>query len=58
MAQLKVANPSSYWLTRLCFQRVLAAVYLIAFIIAANQYIPLLGEHGLLPVRLFLRRLP
>ncbi len=55
MAQLNVANPSSYWLTRLCFQRALAAVYLIAFIIAANQYIPLLGEHGLLPVRLFLR---
>jgi len=45
---------SSYWLTRFCFQRALGAIYLIAFIIAANQYIPLLGEHGLLPVRLFL----
>ncbi|HTS17115.1 MAG TPA: lipase maturation factor family protein [Verrucomicrobiae bacterium] len=47
---------SSYWLTRYCFQRLLGAVYLIAFLIAANQYIPLLGEHGLLPVRLFLQR--
>ena len=56
MASLEAGKPSSYWLTRLCFQRALAAIYLIAFIIAANQYIPLLGEHGLLPVRLFLQR--
>ena len=41
-------------LTRFCFQRVLAFIYLIAFLIAANQFIPLLGEHGLLPVRLYL----
>jgi hypothetical protein len=47
---------SSYWLTRFCFQRSLGAIYLIAFLIAANQYIPLLGEHGLLPVKLFLPR--
>ena len=56
MTSLEAGKPSSYWLTRLCFQRALAAIYLIAFIIAANQYIPLLGEHGLLPVRLFLQR--
>ena len=47
---------SSYWLTRWWFQRALGAIYLIAFVIAANQYLPLLGEHGLLPVRLFLPR--
>jgi len=47
---------SSYWLTRFCFQRALGAIYLIAFLIAANQYIPLLGEHGLLPVKVFLPR--
>lgn len=56
MARVDGGKTSSYWLTRLCFQRALAAVYLIAFLIAANQYIPLLGEHGLLPVRLFLPR--
>ena len=49
-------NTSSYWLTRFCFQRALGAIYLIAFTIAANQYIPLLGEYGLLPIRLFLPR--
>ena len=43
-----------FWLTRFCFQRALGFIYFIAFLIAANQYIPLLGDHGLLPVRLFL----
>src|SRR5439155_1020481 len=28
--------------------------YLVAFLVAANQYVPLLGAHGLLPVRLLL----
>ena len=56
MARVEGTSTSSYWLTRFCFQRALGAVYLIAFLIAANQYIPLLGEHGLLPVKLFLPR--
>jgi len=43
-----------FWFTRFCLQRALGFVYLIAFLIGANQYIPLLGAHGLLPVRLFL----
>src|SRR5215470_3199422 len=46
----------SYWLTRLVFQRGLALVYLIAFLVAWNQFVPLLGEHGLLPVPLFVKR--
>src|SRR5947209_14907118 len=47
---------ADFWLTRLCFQRALGFIYLIAFLIAANQFIPLLGERGVQPVRLFLRR--
>lgn len=43
------------WLTRLALERGLALVYLIAFINAVNQFKPLLGERGLLPVRLFAR---
>jgi lipase maturation factor len=46
---------TEFLLTRLCFQRALGFIYLIAFLIAANQFIPLLGERGLQPVRLFLR---
>lgn len=40
--------------TRSLFQRALGLIYFNAFLIAANQYLPLLGEHGLLPVRLYL----
>jgi Lipase maturation factor len=38
------------------FQRGLGLVYLIAFLIAVNQWKPLLGDHGLLPARLFIKR--
>ena len=46
---------TEFWLTRLCFQRALGIIYLIAFLTAANQFIPLLGERGLQPVRRLLR---
>ena len=46
---------TEFWLTRLCFQHALGSIYLIAFLIAANQFIPLLGMRGLQPVRLFVR---
>ncbi len=45
-----------YWLTRLVFERVLGILYLVAFAVAINQFIPLLGENGLLPVPAFLRQ--
>src|SRR5687767_5256009 len=44
------------WLVRLLFQRGLATIYLIAFVSALNQFRPLLGERGLLPVPRFLAR--
>jgi hypothetical protein len=49
---------TDFWLTRFCFQRALGCIYLIAFLIAASQFIPLLGERGLLPVGRFLRYVP
>ncbi|MEV5531848.1 lipase maturation factor family protein [Streptomyces prunicolor] len=39
-----------YWLSRLVFQRALAGVYLVAFLTAARQFRPLIGEHGMLPI--------
>ncbi|MEU6810069.1 lipase maturation factor family protein [Streptomyces sp. NPDC046831] len=47
-----------YWLTRLVFQRALAAVYLVAFLTAALQFRALLGERGMLPVPRFVARVP
>jgi len=42
---------NSYWLTRFVILRLLGFVYAIAFLVAANQLIPLVGEHGLTPAR-------
>src|SRR5438093_13422480 len=47
-----------YWLTRFVFERVLGAIYLIAFLVAVNQFRPLLGERGLLPAPDFIRAVP
>ncbi|HEV8623273.1 MAG TPA: lipase maturation factor family protein [Acidimicrobiia bacterium] len=46
------------WLARLLVQRGLAAIYLVAFLVAVNQFRPLLGERGLLPVPRFVAAVP
>jgi hypothetical protein len=51
-------SANAIWLPRLLFQRGLALVYLIAFLVALDQFRPLLGEHGLLPVPLFVKQVP
>src|ERR1700730_2140808 len=48
----------SYWYSRFVFGLAMALVYLIAFLAAANQFVPLLGERGLLPVPRFVRAVP
>jgi hypothetical protein len=44
------------WLGRLVFQRGLAAIYVVAFLVAANQFRALIGAHGLTPVPAYLRQ--
>ncbi len=48
---------NSYWLTRFIILRLLGFVYAIAFLVAANQLVPLVGEHGLTPANHFLERI-
>jgi hypothetical protein len=48
----------TFWLTRLIYQRGLALILLAAFLNAAFEFKPLLGEHGLLPVPLFTKAVP
>ncbi len=43
------AQPASYWLTRFILLRWLGAIYAVAFLVAANQIVPLVGQDGLLP---------
>src|SRR3954463_4254325 len=49
-----VPNASSYWITRFMILRFLGLVYAIAFAVAINQIIPLIGSNGLLPVNNYL----
>jgi hypothetical protein len=54
LEQLPGEQGSSYWLTRFVMLRLLGALYAIAFLIAANQILLLIGSNGLLPVGDFL----
>jgi hypothetical protein len=47
-----------YWYSRWLFERGLAVIYLVAFLAAVNQFIPLAGERGLLPAVRFVREVP
>ncbi len=47
---------STYQITRFILLRLLGFVYAVAFLVAAQQLIPLIGSHGLLPFDLFLQR--
>lgn len=49
---------SGYWLSRLVFQRGLAAVYFVGFLSAAQQFRALIGERGMLPVPRFVAAVP
>jgi len=53
-----IADAKTYWITRIVFQRGLGLTCLIAFLCALNQYRPLVGERGLLPVPIFVRQVP
>jgi hypothetical protein len=46
----------TYWLTRYILLRLLGVIYAVAFLVAMNQVIPLIGADGLLPAGIFLRR--
>jgi len=48
-------HPVSYWLTRFVMLRLLGLVYAVAFLVAVNQIIPLIGENGLTPVGGYLK---
>src|SRR5207244_12309371 len=49
-------GPHSYWLTRFAILRLLGLVYFMAFLSLANQVVPLIGNNGLLPTRLYLHQ--
>jgi len=48
-------TPPTYWLTRFMILRLLGIIYAIAFLVAINQIVPLIGSNGLLPVGISLK---
>jgi hypothetical protein len=48
-------KPGSYQLARFALEKSIGAIFLIGFLNAVNQFKPLLGERGLLPVPLFVK---
>ena len=55
---MNLEDVRGYWLTRMLLERSIGLICLIAFLVALNQFKPLLGEKGLLPVPLFLKQVP
>jgi hypothetical protein len=53
---LAVSNQGTYRLTRFVFLRFLGLIYTVAFAVACNQLVPLVGHKGLLPADQFLQR--
>ncbi|SEL59979.1 Lipase maturation factor [Chitinophaga rupis] len=51
-----VPSATSYWLTRFVILRMLGLVYAVAFLVAINQLVPLIGTDGLLPLNHYLDR--
>src|SRR5579871_1172468 len=47
-----------YWYSRFIFERALACIYLVAFLVAANQFVALLGSSGLQPAARFAAAVP
>src|SRR5262245_13314768 len=52
---IKSGVTRTYWLTRFMILRLLGLVYAVAFLIAINQILPLIGSHGLTPVGNYLK---
>lgn len=55
---MEMLDAKNYWLARILLERGIALICLIAFANALNQFKPLLGERGLLPVPLFVKQVP
>jgi len=49
-------SPDTYWLTRFILLRWLGLVYLVAFLTAARQLVPLVGANGLTPASLLIEQ--
>ena len=54
--EVKNKTAPGYWLTRFLILRLLGVIYAVAFLVAINQIVPLIGSDGLLPVGIYLKQ--
>jgi len=47
----------TYWLTRFMILRLLGIIYAVAFLVAINEIVPLIGSDGLTPVNIYLHEI-
>jgi hypothetical protein len=52
----EAVTPPTYWLTRFIILRLLGVIYAVAFLVAINQLLPLIGSDGLLPVGIYFKQ--
>jgi lipase maturation factor len=45
----------TYWLTRFMILRLLGIIYAVAFLVAINEIVPLIGADGLTPLNIYLK---
>ena len=50
--------PGDYWLARLALEKSIGMLFFVGFLNIVNQFKPLSGERGLLPVPLFVKKVP
>ena len=55
-SSLSNSDKPTYWLTRFMILRLLGIIYAVAFLVAINEIIPLIGSDGLTPVDIFLKQ--
>jgi hypothetical protein len=56
VSAVKAGTPT-YWLTRFLMIRLIGITYAVAFLVAINQILPLIGSDGLLPIGNYLKRI-
>lgn len=54
LSRAPIRRPT-YWLTRFMMLRLLGVIYAVAFLVAINQLLPLIGSHGLTPLSIYLK---
>ena len=53
-SSLSNSDRPTYWLTKFMILRLLGIIYAVAFLVAINEILPLIGSDGLTPVGIFL----